>query len=324
MLRGQDSQGEEEMEESRGASKEAFSISDVGCERELNEDRFDAINSASAINWVVCDGMGGVAGGEFAAQLAIDAMTRVLSETPAGMPNVDALTSAVREANRVIVLRRRNKDFASMGTTVVAARFDGSELVISSIGDSRAYLIRDGAVQQLTVDHTYVQTLVDEGKIQPEDALNHPEAHVLTQCLGAEPNVEVPSERFWLWPTESGEDGDTLLLCSDGLYSLVPEAEIGAIVSGSSPQEACEQLVQLACSRGGYDNVTMTIIPFAGILRQTPPSKVALPEAPQRRQTGPQAHGRPGLMKHLIFLTVMSGLAAAATVVGFVAMRLLK
>ncbi|MCB0339150.1 MAG: serine/threonine-protein phosphatase, partial [Bdellovibrionales bacterium] len=165
-------------------------ITDTGCERELNEDRYAVIECDSGLAWVVCDGMGGEMGGELAAQLAIDAIRRDLENLPARPPAI-ALKSAALEANRIIVLRRQNPAFSGMGTTVVAAMFANSEVAICHAGDSRAYLIRDGAIQALTTDHTYVQDLVEKGKIGIEEALSHPQAHVLTRCIGSEPGLEV-------------------------------------------------------------------------------------------------------------------------------------
>ena len=220
-------------------------ITDTGCERQLNEDRYAVIESQSGLAWLVCDGMGGVTGGELAAQLAIDAIRRDLENLPARSPDV-ALKGAIFEANRIIVLRRQNRAFAGMGTTIVSAIFNGPEAVIASVGDSRAYLIRDGAIQQLTTDHTYVQELVDKGMIKPEDALSHPQAHILTRCIGAEPGIEVEVKKFWIWQVAEIEAKDYLLLCSDGLYSLIADGEIANIVANNSPQRACVKMVELA------------------------------------------------------------------------------
>jgi len=324
MLRGQESR-EEARRRGRTTqfARRACSLSDIGCERQLNEDRAETIEAHGAVTWIVLDGMGGAAGGEFAAQLALDSITRYLQAEHPEESNADILLSAFREANRIIVLRRHNPELTGMGTTAVAVRFDGKEAVINTIGDTRAYLIRDGAVQQLTVDHTFVQTLDDDGKLAPEDALNHPEAHVLTRCLGSEPNARIETHRMWLWPPESEDDGDIVLLCSDGLYSLVPDIELGHIASTMAPEEACEKLVKLARERGGYDNITVSIIPFPGLLKTTQPETTQKGRA--RQKTPRQAIKPPaGIVRHLIFLTLMSLLAASATIGGFFLMRVLK
>ena len=220
----------------------------------------------------MCDGMGGCLGGELAAQLAIDAVRRSL-ESQDFENGEQALQFAIEEANRVIVLRRQNPAFSSMGTTIVGALIDGDEISISHAGDSRAYLIRDGNIQQLTVDHTYVQDLVERGAITAEEALSHPQSHVLTRCLGAEPRLALDSQTLWLWDTQKGEKEDYLILCSDGLYSLVSDEEIANAVSNYSPQEVCVQLVELAKSRGGFDNITLSVLPLGGQLRDEQPAE---------------------------------------------------
>lgn len=246
-------------------------ITDTGCERELNEDRYAVVESASGTAWLVCDGMGGQTGGELAAQLAIDAIRRDLENLPERQSE-RAIKSAILEANRIIVLRRQNQAFANMGTTIVAALFSGSEITIGHVGDSRAYLIRDGAIQQLTIDHTYVQELVDAGQIKPEEALSHPQAHILTRCIGAEPGLQIALQKYWVWDAETEFSNDVLLLCSDGLYSMVSEGDIADIVTQNSPRRACIELVELAKKRGGYDNITVTIVPLTGELKgEAPP-----------------------------------------------------
>ena len=242
-------------------------ITDIGCEREINEDRYAVIDSPSGRAWVVCDGMGGALGGELAAQLAIDAIRRAL-ETGDYEDGTEALRVSIEEANRVIVLRRQNPAFSGMGTTVVGAIVSDDEVVITHAGDSRAYLIREGVLQQLTTDHTYVQDLVDRGAITSEEALSHPQSHVLTRCLGAEPRLQLDTQEFWIWQVGDHEPEDKLVLCSDGLYSLVSDPEIAEQVSKVSPQEACVQLIELAKSRGGYDNITLAILPLGGQLRE--------------------------------------------------------
>ncbi len=245
-------------------------ITDTGCERDLNEDRYAVIESASGLAWLVCDGMGGTTGGELAAQLAIDGIRRDLEGLPQ-RPIAIALKSAILEANRIIVLRRQNQAFAQMGTTVVGAIFDGQELAIGHVGDSRAYLVRSGRIEQLTIDHTYVQELVDKGQIRPEEALSHPQAHILTRAIGSEPGLQVDIDRFWIWDIGATETPDLLLLCTDGLYSHVADVEIARIVSAQSPQAACVQLVELAKSRGGFDNITVAIVPLTGHLKREAP-----------------------------------------------------
>ena len=237
-------------------------ITDIGCERDINEDRYAIINSPMGRTWVVCDGMGGELGGDLAAQLAIDALRRSLESCDCEEPS-DALAFAIEEANRIIVLRRQNPAFSGMGTTVVAALVCGDELVVMHVGDSRAYLIRGSEVEQLTTDHSYVQDLVAKGTITQEEALSHPQSHVLTRCLGAEPKVDVEGQSLWIWDC-AASPADKLLLCSDGLYSLVSDSEIAEVVNSMSPRESCVELVEMAKERGGFDNITVAIMPVNG------------------------------------------------------------
>lgn len=259
-------------------------ITDIGCEREINEDRYAVIDSPAGRAWIVCDGMGGSLGGELAAQLAIDAVRRALESRDFSSGD-EAVRFAVEEANRTIVLRRQNPAFSAMGTTIVAALIQGNEVSITHAGDSRAYLIRNGEIQQLTVDHTYVQDLVERGAINAEEALSHPQSHVLTKCLGAEPRLELETQIYWVWGATDGEPEDRLLLCSDGLYSLVSDAEIAEMATRYSPQESCVQLVELAKSRGGYDNITLAVLPLGGQLHEERPAKEPRSTQKKRKET---------------------------------------
>lgn len=295
-------------------------ITDTGCERDLNEDRYSVIESRAGVAWLVCDGMGGTTGGELAAQLAIDAVRRDLDKH-GHVPVEMALKNAVIEANRVIVLRRQNQAFSQMGTTMVAVMLNGPEVAIANVGDSRAYLVRGGQIQGLTVDHTYVQQLVERGEIQPEEALSHPQAHILTRCIGAEPGIEVDVRKLWLWPAE-GRRRDVLLLCSDGLYSLVSEAEIAQVVTMFEPQGACVKLVELAKARGGYDNITVAIIPLEGEVRaDPPPAAVSFGRFNSGTGQADEKEGR-GLIPHFVLMILMGLLAAVGTVAAFLLMKI--
>lgn len=299
-----------------GAPAVPAALTDTGRERELNEDRFAVVECDVGTVWIVCDGMGGATGGELAAQLAIDALRRDLEAFPGRSPEA-ALRGAILEANRVIVLRRQNQAFKAMGTTIVAVLFAGEEVLLAHVGDSRAYLQRGGVIQQLTTDHTYVQELVERGQIRPEEALSHPQAHVLTRAIGSEPGLEVVMQRYWLWEAAAGEATDTLLLCSDGLYSMVKDKEILETVQELPPQQACSSLVELANSRGGFDNVTVIILPLAGQLRNEPTAGF---ERRRERQLQKSMRRPPedldlgALLRFVGFVVVLSVLAALLVV----------
>lgn len=304
--------------ESGGGWNVPAAITDTGCERNLNEDRYAVIESPSGLAWLVCDGMGGATGGELAAQLAIDGIRRELESVDA-RPCAAALKSSILEANRIIVLRRQNQAFSQMGTTIVGALFSEVEVALGHVGDSRAYLIRDGVIQQLTTDHTFVQQLVDKGEIEAKDALDHPQAHILTRAIGAEPGLEVDLHRYYIWKTAPGEPSDTLLLCSDGLYSHVSDEEIASITSKEPPKQACVQLVELAKKRGGYDNITVAIIPIGGQMKQEPPigyDEQAIRRSLELRSRPVRRKSDGGLLKRLLFVIALSILACLLVVLG--------
>lgn len=313
LLEGGDKKGDEDTESSESDLVPA-AITDTGCERDLNEDRYAVVESKSGLAWLVCDGMGGATGGELAAQLAIDAIRRDLENLPPRPPEV-ALRNAILEANRIIVLRRQNQAFSQMGTTIVSALFNGPEVVLGHVGDSRAYLVRDGAIQQLTVDHTYVQELVNKGQIRPEEALSHPQAHILTRAIGSEPALEVETSKFWIWEQHDGASSDFLLLCSDGLYSLVSEGDMANVISQHPPHRACVKLVEMAKAQGGFDNITLAVIPLGGQLRHEPPTGFV--ESTQIRASmagGVVPDSSRMWMRMILLVLLLSGLSALVTV----------
>ncbi|WP_460496553.1 PP2C family protein-serine/threonine phosphatase [Glycomyces tarimensis] len=201
----------------------------------------------------VADGMGGMAAGDLASAIVINSVAR-LDEPPPVDSVADELADAVGEANRAIrrmVADDPNKE--GMGTTLTALWFDGEWFNMVHIGDSRAYRMRDGGFEQITVDDTYVQMLVDEGRITAEEAERHPQRSLLLRALGA-------SEVEPAFQTLKGVAGDRLLLCSDGLTGPVSDADIAlTLQSASTPMEAVESLVSQALEAGAPDNVTVLI-----------------------------------------------------------------
>jgi protein phosphatase len=198
-----------------------------------------------------------------------------------------------------------------MGTTIVGVLIENSAVAIAHVGDSRAYLVQDNVMRQLTVDHTYVQQLVDRNEITREEALSHPRSHVLTQCLGSSPDITVDVDRYWIWPLQKGHSSDLIVLCSDGLYSMVAEDEILHVVMTLPPRKACEELIQLANSRGGYDNITVSIIPLHGNLRSEESPTWGREIASRERSRRIDDWWRRSLAYHVL---VASALAAGASV----------
>lgn len=221
---------------------------DTGRQRRDNEDSA----YARAPLFVVADGMGGAQAGEVASQLAIEAFAQ---ELPDGTGVEERLAERVREANRRIHERARaDREHAGMGTTLTAAYLDEACLAIAHVGDSRAYLVRDGRLQRLTRDHSLVGELVERGKLTEEEAAEHPQRSIITRALGPEADVEVDT---WTYPVRAG---DVLLLCSDGLTSMVSEEEVGDILAHAGALErAADELIAAANAAGGRDNITVVL-----------------------------------------------------------------
>jgi serine/threonine protein phosphatase PrpC len=214
---------------------------------------------------LVADGIGGSAGGELASRTAISMLVSLVLHTP------DWVLSTEEQAAEEVLRRfadryrrihealrergRADPELARMGTTMTLAANLGTSLIIGHVGDSRAYLFRDGRMCQLTRDHTLVQSLVDMGQLTPDQAARHPCRHVLTASLGGGGHsYEGDFQRLWL------ADGDQLLLCTDGLTNMVGGAAIMAALRGAaSSDEACQALVAAALNNGGKDNVTVAL-----------------------------------------------------------------
>jgi serine/threonine protein phosphatase PrpC len=226
---------------------EQFSLTDVGRQRSANEDAHFVDDPLYA----VADGMGGARAGEVAAKNAVDE----LSALGGAKVSEKQLASAVEQANRRIhELSRQDESLAGMGTTVTAVAVGQSEVSIAHVGDSRAYRLRDDALERLTHDHSLVDEMVRAGKLTPEEAEVHPQRSIITRALGPEPDVEV--ERM----TYPARAGDVYLICSDGLTTMVPEDALAAVLRGrSSLEQAGTQLVRAANEAGGRDNITVVL-----------------------------------------------------------------
>jgi PPM family protein phosphatase len=221
---------------------------DTGRQRRDNE--YNAL--ARPPVFVVADGMGGAQAGEVASRIAVEVFQQELPDS--GSPE-ERLASCVRAANRRIYdLSRAEHERAGMGTTLTAAYLDDAELAIAHVGDSRAYLFRDGSLTRLTQDHSLVEELVRRGKLTEEQAAEHPQRSIITRALGPEPDVEVDT---FTYPVRAG---DVLLLCSDGLTSMIGEDVVSQVL-GSSPtlEQAATGLIAEANEAGGRDNITVVL-----------------------------------------------------------------
>jgi serine/threonine protein phosphatase PrpC len=226
---------------------EQWHASDLGRQRQGNEDNY----FVRAPLFVVADGMGGAQAGEVASEMAVESFGDGL---PQGTP-AEGLVRVIETANRRIHERSRSDaQRAGMGTTVTAAYVGESDVTVAHVGDSRAYLLRDGDLIRLTRDHSLVGELVARGKLTEEQAEQHPQRSVITRALGPEPEVQVDVQVY------QARDGDTFLLCSDGLTSMVPEGRVKPIIESSdSLANAGRELIAAANEAGGRDNITVVL-----------------------------------------------------------------
>jgi serine/threonine protein phosphatase PrpC len=213
--------------------------------------------------YVVADGIGGHQKGKVASQMAVETIRRTYYEDP--NPDVVAsLRRAIEIANAEIHRQAEDPDHAGMGSTVAAAVVRGDDLVVANVGDSRAYLLRNGALKRLTEDHTWVAERVAAGILTPEEAARHEMRHLVTRSLGSQPTVQVDVRPFRLQP------GDRLLLCSDGVWEPVPGRELVRLLRRKRPRQAAAQLVDRAAAAGGVDDAAAVVVALelaqAGIL----------------------------------------------------------
>lgn len=242
---------------------------DVGLARQMNQDacRHEIFGSDSwtggAVHLLaVADGMGGYRAGEVASQLALETVANEISRAvDTGEPLDAALEGAMAAANRRVVKRGlSDPECAGMGTTVTVAVVSGGMLHMGHIGDSRAYLVRGGHLTQITHDHSLVGELVRNGDLTEAEAQVHPQRNILTQAFGSDLRVKADLSAQPL------EAGDMIVLCTDGLTSVVPTAEIEQILSATPTlDEATRRLVDLANERGGFDNVTVLVAGPVGV-----------------------------------------------------------
>jgi protein phosphatase len=227
---------------------ETIQRTDTGRQRRGNEDS----SYARPPVFVIADGMGGAQAGEVASQIAVEAFAQGLPERGTAE---ERLSIVVQRANREIYERSQTERArAGMGTTLTAAYLDGDHVAIAHVGDSRAYLLRDAELTRLTEDHSLVEELLRGGKLTEQEALDHPQRSIITRALGPEPIVEVDT---WSYPLRPS---DVVLLCSDGLTSMIPEQQIqAALVDTRNLQAAADRLIDEANAAGGRDNITVVL-----------------------------------------------------------------
>ena len=252
-------------------------VTHPGTAGKQNEDRFavssyqvSETDSTQSIFAIVSDGIGGHLAGEVAAEMAVETISHMVAQSDARQP-LETLDHSIQVTSDAIASKAKdNTQSLGMGTTCACAWIIGNRLFTASVGDSRIYLLRNGGLMQLTIDHTWVQEAVEKGILEPEDARRHPNVHVIRRYLGS-PKTPQADIRLRLAADESDTQsrsnqglrllpGDLILLCTDGLTDVVEDDEIELALRGLDLQSAAQALVDLACSRGGKDNITAALM----------------------------------------------------------------
>ena len=239
---------------------EVFTKTDIGLVRNENQDSSAyGIISSDCVWAVICDGMGGVKGGKTASSVAVnhisECIERDYKEDMSSDALIDMLIGAVNGANLAVYNAAMDEpELAGMGTTCELVFVRGDTVHVVHVGDSRAYSIRGGKILQITEDHSLVQEMVRRGEITPDQAMRHPNKNLITRALGVAQYVDVD------YIDVEFEEGDILLLCSDGLSNFVTKADIVRTVSDNKGDIMIDTLVEIAKRRGGHDNITVTVI----------------------------------------------------------------
>ena len=250
---------------SNSSSRKIGMLTDVGRTRKIDEDSILTADLSFGVNsesskfllLAVADGMGGHAKGEEASKIALNAISRsVIPDLLNDTPFTELLEKGIQNANQDILdYTTKHPESRGMGTTSVCAIVKGNEVNLANVGDSRAYVISDDEIRRVTKDHSYVQSLVDAGKITEEESREHPQKNVIERAVGIDTSIEADTMRLTLGSDES------LLLCCDGVIAHLPDDDIHKIIRDSpDPQTACQEIVDMANKRGGSDNISLIIL----------------------------------------------------------------
>ncbi|MCI5604305.1 MAG: Stp1/IreP family PP2C-type Ser/Thr phosphatase [Clostridia bacterium] len=234
-------------------------VTDIGMHRKINEDNYYVHENSMFPYVIVADGMGGHQAGEVASMMVVDIICNHLEKNLESELDYVEAGEVVRQAfiaaNSIIFTYAKNHyKIMGMGTTTTLSLIYQNKVITAHVGDSRAYMINEEEIKQITKDHSYVQELVSRGEISPEAARNHPKKNYITRAMGAEETVKVDI-------TIKSYNGEKILLCSDGLTNFVYDEEIKEYINTSNTlQEGAEKLVALANERGGRDNITIVVL----------------------------------------------------------------
>ena len=239
----------------------------VGLVRDHNEDDMLILHSGQQPEGtdailVVADGMGGHLAGEIASRMAVDGIREQLKAKEQESTKLSGneygvfLQNIIREVNENVCVAGRDPDKLGMGTTCTLAAIQEDTLFIVHVGDSRAYMVRNSEIHQITTDHSWVQERVDEGSMTADEARFHPNRNMITRAIGLQRNVEIDVMKLDIVP------GDLLLICSDGLNSMITDEEILAVILGAQRDSICNDLIDAANKAGGHDNITVVTAQF--------------------------------------------------------------
>ena len=261
-----------------------MAATDIGRVRDHNEDDYVALGGKESppgvdALLVVADGMGGHAAGEVASKMTVEGIVQSLNDQGEEASKLEGnafgvfLGKVLEDVNQDVWQAAQEDDKRGMGTTCTLVAIRGDQLFLAHIGDSRAYLLREGELHQIRKDHSWVEDAVDQGVITREQARTHPNRNVITRAIGLDQQPQIDTSVMPL------ADGDLLLLCSDGLNSMIPDEDIHRILAGSGQEEVCRALIDAANNQGGHDNTTVVV---AAIGRHRQISGTTQPSAADR------------------------------------------
>ncbi|MDV3429341.1 MAG: Stp1/IreP family PP2C-type Ser/Thr phosphatase [Bacillota bacterium] len=231
----------------------AEAISDIGNFRDINEDYLGFTQHNDEKLYVIADGMGGHNAGEVASKLAVDTLVNGFKNE--FIDEEDTIRSLIVAANeKIYELSHCKEDYNGMGTTITACIIKGNKVTIGNVGDSSLYIIKNNIIKKVTKDNSYVQELLDKGKISMEEAKNHPNKNLITRALGTASSIQVDIYKL------SSDGIKYILLCTDGLSNEIEPFEIYEIINNNNAKEACHLLVEKAKANGGRDNISLILV----------------------------------------------------------------
>lgn len=234
-------------------------LTDIGLTRSDNQDAYKVTEVGRNLLAIVCDGMGGAKAGNVASRLTADEVAELTKEELSQTEDIKDARSIIRRAMRTVNrklyrMAKNDPNLSGMGTTIVCAFVTDEGVLVMNIGDSRAYLVSDGAIEQVTRDHSMVEEMIRNGQITREESRSHPGKHIITMAIGPDDDILPDAYEFTL------KKEDRLLLCTDGLHNMLTDEEILDIISGASNgDEACRRLIDAANAHGGRDNITAVL-----------------------------------------------------------------